>query len=55
MFERPKSGQKAILVHLEFPGSDYDSDQREFVELATSAGAEVIACIGGSRRLKPRP
>ncbi|HEX4894846.1 MAG TPA: ribosome rescue GTPase HflX [Solimonas sp.] len=54
MFERPKAGQKAILVHLELPGSDYGSDQQEFVELATSAGAEVVACIGGSRR-QPDP
>ena len=50
MFERPKSGQKAILVHLEFPGADFDSDRQEFVELCVSAGAEVLNVIGGSRK-----
>ena len=50
MFERPQSGQKAVLVHLEFPGSDFISDRREFEELARSAGAEVLTVIGGSRQ-----
>jgi GTPase len=54
MFERPKSGQKAVLVHLQFPGADYESDQQEFVELARSAGAEVLQVIGGSRK-EPDP
>ncbi|WP_020648403.1 ribosome rescue GTPase HflX [Solimonas variicoloris] len=50
MFERPKAGQKALLVHLEFPGADFESDRQEFIELARSAGAEIIDVIGGSRR-----
>jgi GTP-binding protein HflX len=50
MFERPQPGQKAVLVHLEFPSTDFDSDRREFEELARSAGAEIVAVIGGSRR-----
>lgn len=50
MFERPQAGQKALLVHLEFPGSDFESDRQEFVELARSAGAEILGVIGGSRR-----
>ncbi|HSW14688.1 MAG TPA: ribosome rescue GTPase HflX [Solimonas sp.] len=50
MFERPKAGQKAILVHLEFPGVDFESDRQEFVELCVSAGAEVLNVIGGSRK-----
>lgn len=54
MFERPKAGQKAILVHLEFPGADFESDRQEFVELARSAGAETLGVIGGSRR-QPDP
>ncbi|TXI87980.1 MAG: GTPase HflX [Cupriavidus sp.] len=54
MFERPKSGQKAVLVHLEFPSTDFDSDRREFEELARSAGIEILAVIGGSRD-KPDP
>ncbi|MEQ1439574.1 ribosome rescue GTPase HflX [Fontimonas sp. SYSU GA230001] len=51
MFERPKAGQRAILIHLEFPGADFDSDRQEFVELARSAGAEILAVVGGTRRL----
>ena len=42
MFERPKAGQKALLVHLEFPGADFESDRQEFIELARSAGAEIV-------------
>lgn len=51
MFERPDVGQKAVLVHLEFPGTDFASDHEEFLELARSAGAQIVAVIGGSRRL----
>lgn len=41
-----------MLVHLELPGSDYVSDRAEFQELARSAGAEIVAFLGGSR-IKP--
>jgi GTP-binding protein HflX len=51
MFERPKAGQKAVLVHLELPGTDFESDRQEFIELARSAGAEIVVVIGGTRRL----
>jgi len=54
MFERPEAGQKAVLVHLEFPGVDFESDRQEFIDLARSAGAEVLAVVGGSRR-QPDP
>ncbi len=58
LFDRPPSGQKAVLVHLDIhsansgtPASgDYASDRREFEELARSAGAQVCAVIGGSRQ-----
>ncbi|MGQ0503611.1 MAG: ribosome rescue GTPase HflX [Panacagrimonas sp.] len=50
--ERPPSGQRAVLVHLEFPRADFESDRREFEELARSAGAQVHSVIGGSR-VKP--
>ena len=39
-----------MLVHVELPGSDYVSDRAEFHELARSAGAEIVASIGGSRQ-----
>jgi GTP-binding protein HflX len=41
--------QKVVLVHLQFPGTDFEADRAEFLELARSAGAEVVAVIGGSR------
>lgn len=50
MFERPKAGQRAVLVHLELPGADYVADRQEFLELARAAGAEVLSVIGGARR-----
>ncbi len=36
-------------MHLEFPGTDFEADRAEFLELARSAGAEVVAVLGGSR------
>ncbi|MCC2655555.1 MAG: GTPase HflX [Panacagrimonas sp.] len=54
LFERPPSGQRAVLVHLEFPRTDFESDRREFEELARSAGAQIEAVVGGSR-VKPDP
>ncbi|MEN7342843.1 MAG: ribosome rescue GTPase HflX [Pseudomonadota bacterium] len=40
MFERPKSGERALVVHPVFTESD-SCDVHEFIELALSAGAEV--------------
>ena len=50
MFERPKAGQQAVLVHLDLPGGDYEADRLEFIELARAAGADILSVIGGSRR-----
>jgi GTPase len=50
MFDRPPTGEKAVLVHLAFPKTDYEADRREFIELARSAGADVKAVIGGKRQ-----
>lgn len=41
--------QKAVLVHLEFPNVDFDADRQEFIELARSAGAEIVGMFGGRR------
>ena len=50
MFERPKSGERAVLVHLSL-GSDHgDVLLAEFAELARAAGAEVLGTVSGSRR-----
>ena len=54
MFERPQGGERAVLVHLEFP-SDADREQlAEFRELAISAGVEPVATVTGSR-VTPHP
>ncbi|MEC9359162.1 MAG: ribosome rescue GTPase HflX [Pseudomonadota bacterium] len=46
---RPTS-QKAVLVNLEFPGSDYSVEAAEFRELVRASGAEITAFIGGRRQ-----
>jgi len=51
MFERPPSGQAAVIVHLAFGIDEYDEADREFRELVESAGAEVLDHIGGSRKV----
>ena len=51
MFERPRAGERAILVHIA-PGGHPDPDQlEEFRELARSAGAEVLELVTGSRQV----
>ncbi|MFM1892005.1 MAG: hypothetical protein RLZ44_1082 [Pseudomonadota bacterium] len=51
MFERPQGGERAILVHLSLPdGPDNVDALREFRELATSAGAEPVAVVTGTRK-----
>lgn len=50
MFERPSSGERAVLVHAS-PGQTPDpSEREEFVELAISAGATVVNQIQTSRQ-----
>lgn len=51
MFERPKSGERAVLVHITFSRFHESSDLREFTELALAAGAEPVAKILGSREM----
>jgi GTPase len=53
-FERPESGELAILVHLDI-NSEVEGDVREFEELAISAGACPVELITGSRQhVSPR-
>ncbi len=49
LFERPQSGERAILVQLALPGVDAEKALAEFKELALSAQAEVVACVLGAR------
>ncbi len=51
MFERPRGGEYAILVHLVLASEPEGvSDLDEFKELTASAGAEGVALIEGRRR-----
>ncbi|MGX2039942.1 ribosome rescue GTPase HflX [Methylocaldum sp. MU1018] len=48
MFERPKSGERAVLVHL--AAQDETEALVELQELALSAGAEPVAVVIGKRQ-----
>ena len=54
MFERPQSGERAILVHANPNGVTEESEREEFAELAVSAGAVVAAELLTSRK-RPDP
>ena len=54
MFERPQSGERAILVHAGLDGAPDDSEREEFVELARSAGAIIVDEIVSARK-RPDP
>lgn len=49
MFERPRSGETTVLVHLELQSEGQREQLDEFRELARSAGAQVVATVTGSR------
>ncbi|MBL4567734.1 MAG: GTPase HflX, partial [Porticoccus sp.] len=53
-FERPDSGELAVLVHLDLASENEPEDPREFEELVLSAGGDPIALVTGSRRA-PHP
>ncbi len=52
MFERPQSGNTAILVNVSFPGPVAEEAIDEFKELALAAGANIVDIITG-RRVAP--
>ena len=54
MFERPQSGERAILVHASPNGLTDESEREEFAELAISAGAVVVGELIASRK-RPDP
>ena len=41
-FERPESGERAVLVHLELGGGSAQEDPRELEELVLSAGGDPV-------------
>ena len=50
MFERPQSGERAILVHASPIGAPDESEREEFVELASGAGALIVDEIVSARK-----
>ncbi len=50
LFERPDSGERAVLVHLNFNSEDEREDADEFVQLVTSAGGDPVAFVTGQRQ-----
>jgi len=50
LFERPQSGERAILVHASLKGAPDDIEREEFAELASSAGAVVVDEIISARK-----
>ena len=54
MFERPRGGDRAVLVSVDFGERDYAPKLAELCELASSAGLDVVAQVGGKRR-RPDP
>ena len=54
MFERPRSGERAVLVRLGIGAQVEAEDLQEFTQLAVSAGAQPVATVTG-RRDRPDP
>ncbi len=50
MFDRPRSGERALLVRIGLGRSPSEDELNEFEALARSAGAEVLGLITGTRR-----
>ena len=50
MIDRPEGGERAVLVHIHFPEGGMQEDLTEFQELASSAGANILDIITGSRK-----
>ena len=50
-FERPESGELAVLVQIGMESTQDQADAREFEELAISAGAIPVALVTCSRKL----
>jgi GTP-binding protein HflX len=54
VFERPRSGERAVLVRLGIGAQVDAEDLQEFTQLAVSAGAQPVATVTG-RRDRPDP
>ncbi len=54
MFERPQSGERAILLHASTDGAPELDEREEFAELAVSAGAVIVDELVSPRRRPDR-
>jgi len=54
LFDRPKGGERAVLVHLNLHTGFDEESLEEFKELVVSSGAEPVAVVTGSRNT-PHP
>lgn len=54
MFDRYQGGERAVLVHVDFPDQNSQEDLTEFVDLTTSAGIEILSIVTTSRS-SPQP
>ena len=50
MLERPRGGDRAILVNLDFGDTDFAESLEEIRRLAASAGVETLAVVQGKRQ-----
>lgn len=48
-FDRPQSGERALLVHMDFASDSEREDPDEFEELVISAGAQPVGFVRGQR------
>lgn len=53
-FDRPDSGELAVLVHLDLASENEPEDPREFEELVLSAGGDPLSLVTGFRK-SPHP
>lgn len=53
-FDRPDSGELAVLVHLDLASENESEDPREFEELVLSAGGDPVTLVSGFRS-SPHP
>ncbi len=51
MFSRPQGGDRAVLVHADFPFAEQQERLDEFLDLAVSAGATVAGLIRAKREV----
>ena len=55
MFERPRTGERAVLVRLGLGAPADPGDIEEFTQLALSAGAQPVATITDTPVNAPAP